>query len=296
MTDWGHVPVLPAEVVEYLRPRSGGLYADLTLGAGGHTELILEASDPDGVVLAFDRDPVAIKTARHRLEKYGERLEITRSDFAAAPSWFQERDIEALDGVLLDLGVSSMQLDDPKRGFGFREDGPLDMRMSKGGKINAERIVATASGAELEEIIREYGEEPRARAIANKIVEVRKRTRITRTKELAELVRSVTGSRGKTHPATRTFQALRIATNRELESIESVLPRLVPLLDEGARLAVISFHSLEDRLVKEAFRLEEKQGHGRSLTKKPVMAGTEELDRNRRARSARLRVFERREG
>ncbi|MEE9391100.1 MAG: 16S rRNA (cytosine(1402)-N(4))-methyltransferase RsmH [Planctomycetota bacterium] len=293
MTDWGHVPVLPQEVMEFLQPRSGGIYADLTLGAGGHTELILEASSPEGVVLAFDRDPAAIKTARRRLEDYGERFEVTRCDFAAAPAWLEQQGATPLAGALLDLGVSSMQLDDPKRGFGFREDGPLDMRMSRGGKINAERIVATASGAELEEILREYGEEPRARAIANKIVEVRKRTRITRTKELAELVRSVTGSRGKTHPATRTFQALRIATNRELESIESVLPRMVQLLDEGARLVVISFHSLEDRLVKEAFRLEEKQGHGRNLTKKPIGPGTAELDRNRRSRSARLRVFER---
>ncbi|MEZ6196038.1 MAG: 16S rRNA (cytosine(1402)-N(4))-methyltransferase RsmH [Planctomycetota bacterium] len=295
MTDsHGHVSVMLEEVLDLLRPAPGGRFADLTLGAGGHAEAILERTGPDGRLWGVDRDEVALETAGRRLERFAERFEALKHDFGGAPKVLADLGVGDLDGVLMDLGVSSMQLDDPERGFAIKADGPLDMRMSGRGKTTAAKLLDTADEAELERIFREYGEEPRARAIARKIVDLRKRTKLTRTSELAELVRSVTGSRGKIHPATRVFQALRIAVNRELEAIEAAVPGMMDRLRPGGRIAVISFHSLEDRIVKECFRRAEDEGRGVALTPKPLVPTAAESARNRRSRSARLRGWEKR--
>jgi 16S rRNA (cytosine1402-N4)-methyltransferase len=292
MTEFGHVSVLKDEVLDLLQLEPGDDVVDLTLGAGGHAEAILERTGPAGRLWGFDRDRSALDMTRERLAPFGDRFDCLRIDFAQAGSALRDWGIEGVDGVLADLGVSSMQLDDPDRGFAFRHDGPLDMRMSGKGKNNAAKLLDTADAEELERIFRDYGEEPRARDIARKIVDLRRRTKITRTTELAELVRSVTGSRGKIHPATRVFQALRIAVNRELEAIERMLPRMIDVLRPGGRIAIISFHSLEDRIVKEAFRRAEDEGLGRVLTAKPILPEKGEAARNRRARSARLRGWE----
>ncbi|MCB9831914.1 MAG: 16S rRNA (cytosine(1402)-N(4))-methyltransferase RsmH [Planctomycetes bacterium] len=290
---FGHVPVLATETLEHLAARPGDRIVDLTLGAGGHSALILEEVGPGGQVIAFDRDPVALAIARHRLADRGERLITVESNFAEAPRHLDELGIDRLDGVLIDLGVSSMQLDDPERGFSFQGDGPLDMRMSPGGETAAE-LLARASAEELERIFREFGEEPRARAIAARIVDLRRRTRLERTVELAELVRSVYGGKdGRIHPATRVFQALRIALNGELDAVAQVLRPLIERLAPGRRLVAISFHSLEDRIVKQEMRAAEKEGFGRVLTKRPISATEEETRGNPRSRSARLRAFER---
>ncbi|MCA9321131.1 MAG: 16S rRNA (cytosine(1402)-N(4))-methyltransferase RsmH [Planctomycetes bacterium] len=289
---WGHRSVLLDEVLEYLAPRSEGTYGDLTLGAGGHAEAILEASAPNGRVIGFDRDASAAAIAKERLARFGDRLQVVVDENIHAAARLAALGIDQLDGALLDLGVSSMQLDQGDRGFSIREDGPLDMRMAQSERgTTAEDLINEAGVAELERILREFGEEPRARAIARKIVEVRKRTRIRRTRELAELVRSVTGSGGRTHPATRVFQALRIAVNGELEGLKQLLPDMTRLIRPGGRLAVIAFHSLEDRIVKHHFREVEATGGGDVLTKKPLVPTDLEIDRNPRARSARLRVL-----
>ena len=236
----GHVPVLADEVHDLLALRPGLLVADLTLGAGGHAERTLEATGPDGRLIGFDRDPDAREIAARRLARFGERLEIVAANFADFDREIERVGVATLDRILLDVGVSSMQLDRPERGFSFQEDGPLDMRMSGRGET-AEKLVAEADADELERIFRAYGEEPRARAIARKIVEVRRRTRIRRTKELAELVRSVgVSGRGRVHPATRVFQALRIAVNGEIEALERVLPVAIERLADGGRIAVPS--------------------------------------------------------
>ena len=288
----GHLPVMLEEVLEQLRLAPDRVAADLTLGAGGHAEAILEATAPNGRLFAFDRDPIAIELARGRLSRFGDRLVATETSFVDAPEVLDEIGAPELDGVLMDVGVSSMQLDDPARGFSIRNDGPLDMRMSPKGDLTAARLLESRDADELERIFFEYGEEPRGRAIARKIVELRKRTRITTTRELAELVRSVTGSRGRIHPATRVFQALRIAVNGELDGLEKTLPMMIGKLAPKGRIAVISFHSLEDRIVKRAFKGAERDGIGRALTARPLLPSREETERNPRSRSARLRCFE----
>ncbi len=288
----GHTPVLKDEVMAFLSLRANDRVCDLTLGAGGHSLAMIEATGPGGLLMAFDQDPVALRQARERLGEFADRLIIVEANFAEAERWLDEYDWKTLDGALLDIGVSSMQIDDPGRGFSFSKNGPLDMRMSPAIKVGAAELLATADAEELERIFREYGEEPRARAIAAKVVSLRRRIRLTTTRELAELVRSVTGGGGRIHPATRVFQALRIAVNDELGVLSRVLPVLMERLNPGRRLVVISFHSLEDRIVKRAMKEAEKSGLGRVLTKKPVQAGREEVGRNPRARSARLRAFE----
>ena len=288
----GHVPVLPQEVEDVLALQPGHLVVDLTLGAGGHAERILEATGPDGRLIGFDQDPDAREIAAGRLARFGDRLEIVAANFTEFDARCERLGIATVDRILLDAGVSSMQLDRPERGFSLKEDGPLDMRMSGRG-VTAAELIATAEADELEHIFRTWGEEPRARAIARKIVEVRRRTKIKRTKELAELVRAVgTPGRGRTHPATRVFQALRIAVNGEIEALEGVLPVALKRLAPGGRMGVISFHSLEDRIVKNVFRDAAREGLGRVLGKKPVVPSAVEIDGNPRSRSARLRGFE----
>jgi 16S rRNA (cytosine1402-N4)-methyltransferase len=303
---FAHVPVLSREVIEFLKPETGKRYLDGTLGGGGHTEQILIESSPDGMVLGLDRDDEALAAARHRLGYFGARLVTRQASFAAAGEILAELKWHTVDGALLDLGVSSLQLDAPERGFSFRRSGRLDMRMDRGQALDAHEIVNGCSAAELEQILKLYGEEPRARRIAAAIVAARP---IETTGELAALIARAKGGRaGDRHPATQSFQALRIAVNRELDHLERFLQNGYELLAPGARLAVISFHSLEDRLVKSAFR---KWGRNclcpprvpectcgwsrktRLLAAKPLMPSAEESRSNPRARAAKLRVAER---
>lgn len=306
MNSLPHLPVLYQEVLSALRPRSGGRYVDCTVGAGGHAAGILEASAPDGMLLGLDVDPQALALAEQRLASFGERVILRRASYTTLRAQLTALGWDAVDGVLLDLGVSSMQLDTPQRGFSFREDGPLDMRFDPSQPLTAADLVNTLSEEALAEILWRYGEERRARQVARAIVAHRP---ITTTRQLAEIVaRATTSGRPGMHPATRTFQALRIAVNRELEHIEQVLPQAVAALRPGGRLAVIAFHSLEDRLVKQFMRRESRDclcppkqpvctcGHRATLRivkPFPIKPTAEEVARNPRARSARLRVAER---
>jgi 16S rRNA (cytosine1402-N4)-methyltransferase len=275
-----HAPVLVDAVLGFLAGR--GTVVDMTLGAGGHAEALL-ASGVERVI-GIDRDPDALAIATERLAPFGDRLQTVRSTFA-------EADVTGpVDGVLYDLGVSSMQLDRAERGFGYRQDGPLDMRMGGDGPSAAD-MVNGLSEQELADLIFEFGGEHRSRRIARAIVRARERTPIETTDALARVVAGALGRRpGGPHPARRTFQALRIAVNRELEELAASLPQAVGLLAPGGRVVVLSYHSLEDRLVKRTFLEDERLLR---LTKKPVMPGEAEIAANPRARSARLRAAER---
>jgi 16S rRNA (cytosine1402-N4)-methyltransferase len=281
-----HQPVMVAEVIGFLGGRP--TVADMTVGAGGHAAALLEA----GVsrVIGIDRDPEALRASRERLARYGERFRAVHRRFS------QVGEAEAmgpLHGVLFDLGVSSMQLDQPARGFGYRSDGPLDMRMGDG-DVTAADLVNDLPESELADLLFEFGQERRSRAIARAIIRARGRAPIETTDQLAGVVVGAIGRRpGGPHPARRTFQALRIAVNRELEELAASLPRAVGLLGPGGRVVVISYHSLEDGIVKRAFRDDDRL---RVLTKKPMRPPEEEIAGNRRARSARLRAAERLEG
>jgi 16S rRNA (cytosine1402-N4)-methyltransferase len=270
---------------------------DGTLGLGGHAKRWLESTGPDGQVVGFDRDPEALLEARRVLKDYGDRAVIIHDDYRYCARHLAERRIVRVDALLLDLGVSSPQLDRAERGFSFRGTGPLDMRLDPSEDTpNAETIVNEATEEELCGIFWKYGEERFARRIAKRLVEARSKKRLTSTRDLENVIFHATpkASRfGRIHPATRCFQALRIAVNRELESLEAFLPQAPDLLEPDGRFAAITFHSLEDRLVKRAFREFEKQAAGRVLTRKPVTPSAEEKARNPRSRSAKLRVFER---
>ncbi len=305
-----HVPVLYQEVLTGLQPSPGGQYIDGTLGAGGHAVGILELSSPDGLLLGLDRDPVALETARATLAPYGQRATLVRSSYTQMA--VAARGFAPVDGILLDLGLSSLQMDDPARGFAFQTDGPLDMRFDPQAPLTAAEIVNDWPLDELADIIWEYGEDRYSRRIAQAIRAARP---VSTTRQLAEIIqRAVGGRKEKIHPATRTFQALRIAVNGELEAVEMVLPLALNLLKPGGRLAVIAFHSLEDRLVKNFFRLQARgpastggsQTHPyfvaepppfeptiKEITRKPIEATAEEIAQNPRARSAKLRIAER---
>jgi 16S rRNA (cytosine1402-N4)-methyltransferase len=277
-----------AEVVDFLvagGSGTGGTVADMTVGAGGHAEALLEAGV--GRVIGFDRDPAAVRVARERLARYGDRFTAVHRRFS------QVGEAEAtgpLQGVLFDLGVSSMQLDEPARGFGFRVNGPLDMRMGAS-HVTAADLVNDLPEHELADLLFEFGQEHRSRRIARAIVRARDRARIETTDQLAGVVVGAVGRRpGGPHPARRSFQALRIAVNRELEELAASLPRAVGFLGPGGRVVVLSYHSLEDGIVKRAFRDDDRL---RVLTKKPLTPSEEETARNPRARSAKLRAAER---
>ncbi len=289
-----HVPVLAREVLAYLQPRPGGRYIDATVGAGGHAALILEASAPGGRLLGIDVDPAALELARRRLAPFGERAILVCARFSTLYAVAQAHGFVGVDGVLMDLGVSSMQLEDPMRGFSFQRTGPLDMRMSPEGPVTAAQLVNTLGEQELADLIWRYGEERLARRIARAIVARRRVRPFETTTDLADVIAAVVPRRGGLHPATRTFQALRIAVNRELEELEAALPQAVRLLRPGGRLVVISFHSLEDRIVKQFFRAASTGAHPllRVLTRKPVVPAQDEVRRNPRSRSAKMRVAE----
>ena len=305
--DFRHLSVMPGEVLELLQPRSGGLYLDGTVGGGGHARLLLEASAPDGRLVGLDRDPAALAKAAATLRPYDGRVHLEHANFVEAGEVMARLGICGFDGILLDLGVSSHQLDTAERGFSFRQDAPLDMRMDPTQGQTAAELLASATAEELRQIFRDYGEERFAGRIARKIVARRETAPLLRTVELAELVRdAVPGGRvpARIHPATRVFQALRIAVNGELDHVARGVAGAIDLLLPGGRLAVISFHSLEDRIVKRLF-LEEAKGcicpprlpvcqcghlpRVELLTRKGLRAGEVELDANPRARSAVLR-------
>ncbi|MBU2026983.1 MAG: 16S rRNA (cytosine(1402)-N(4))-methyltransferase RsmH [Proteobacteria bacterium] len=306
-----HKPVMVGEVVASLRCRAGTIYVDGTVGGGGHAEAILENTAPDGLLIGIDADGDAIREAGIRLASFGDRKILVKGNFADMETILAGMNIGKVDGILLDLGVSSHQLDTADRGFSFTLDAPLDMRMDRSLGISACDLIHTLSADELERIIREYGEERMAGRIARAIAESRNLSPLRTTADLAgAVVRALPGRRGpaRIHPATRTFQALRIAVNDELANLYRATAFGVERLKEGGRFSVISFHSLEDRIVKNAFRAGEKGclcppdlpvcACGRKptlkvLTRKPVVPGEEEIRENPRARSAKLRTAER---
>ena len=290
-----HESVLLEEAVAWLKPAPGKTLLDGTLGLGGHARRWLEQSAPDGQVVGFDRDPQAVLEARRVLEVFGDRTMIHQDNFMNCWQRLERAGPSHVDAILLDLGVSSMQLDSPSRGFSFRMDGPLDMRMDPGQTLNAETLVNESNEKELQEILWKFGEERFARRIARRICESRTQKRICTTGQLeAVIFHGVPAPyrHGRIHPATRSFQALRLAVNGELQALEVFLSEALSHLKPGGRIAVISFHSLEDRIVKHAFRDAEKNGQGKVLTKKPILAAEEESQRNPRSRSAKMRVIE----
>lgn len=310
-----HYPVLYNEIIHALAPRQGGFYLDGTLGAGGHAWGILQASSPDGRLLGLDLDPAALALARSHLASFGSRVEIVQASYSTLDEQLAFIGWRSVDGILLDLGLSSMQLEAPERGFSFDKDAPLDMRFDPLNPLRADDIVNGYSEQALAGILTKYGEEPLAFPIARAIVQARP---VETTRQLAMIVSRVVQSRRpgrksgqrrtRRHPATRTFQALRITVNGELDNLELALPKAVAALGIGGRLAVVSFHSLEDRIVKQYFLRESKDcicpprqpvctcSHTASLeeiTRHPIVAGQQELENNPRSRSAKLRVVQR---
>jgi len=284
---------MPEEVGHYLNCQPGQIILDCTLGEGGHASLLASKVSPGGCLIGIDRDGEAIEAARRKLNIFGESIKIEQANFRDLREVLERRGIEKLDGILFDLGVNSSQLQDPGRGFSFRLDGPLDMRMDNREDSQASDLVNRLGRKELEWIIREYGEERFAGRISRRIVEERSSQPILSTVRLAQIVAEALPGRGKIHPATRTFQAIRIYLNGELDALEQALPEAISMLKSGGRICVISFHSLEDRIVKYEFRRWDRQeGMLRILTRKPVRPGIEEVRRNPRSRSAKLRAAE----
>lgn len=305
-----HASVLLEEAVDALEPRDGGRYVDATCGLGGHTERLLERSGPTGRVLGVDRDPAAIELSKGRLLRFGSRVSLVEGDFSDLPVYAEAEDMTPLDGAIADLGVSSLQLDEPGRGFSFMKDGPLDMRMGPGVGPTAAELLESFEVAELSAILRDFGEERHAHRIAKAIVNARDDGRLGSTSALAEVISAALGGRKASpiHPATRAFQAIRIAVNRELEELEKLLFGLAEIVRPGGRVAIIAFHSLEDRIVKQTFADPKPEpiprglpiepvvvlGPWRALTKKPILPTEAERAKNPRARSAKMRVAERR--
>ena len=290
-----HEPALTREVLTFLAPQRGGLFVDCTLGAGGHSLALLDAGATR--LIGLDRDPAAIAIAAETLKAFRDRAELVQADFRELDAVLDARGIGTIDGALADLGVSSMQLDAPGRGFSFQRDEPLDMRMDTTSPRTLGDLLRDVSETELADVIHNYGEERHARRIARAVVRAREHEPIRSTGQLAELIRRSIPRHGwsRIDPATRTFQALRIWVNEELEGLDDFLLRLLRRLATGARAVVIAFHSLEDRIVKHTFRTLERAAdiRARVLTKKPVVPSEEEIARNPRARSAKLRAIER---
>ena len=305
-----HIPVMLGPVIELLKCRPSGIYVDGTVGGGGYARSMLEESAAEGVVVGMDWDGEAIERVRERLGSYGTRLILEKADFADIRRVLLKHGIREVDGIVVDLGVSSYQLEEAQRGFSFAKEGPLDMRMNRNSAQTAADLVNSLPERELADLIYKYGEERLSRRIARAISEARRKGRIESTRELAELIRKVvprTRDSFRIHPATRTFQALRIAVNREIDSLESFLPEALEVLKPGGRLCAVAFHSLEDRIIKEAFRnwarscrclrgraACECEGRPlvRLLTKKVLRPSPDEIERNPRSRSAKLRAAE----
>ena len=299
--EFSHVPVLLNEVIENLNIKEDGIYFDGTLGGGGHSGEILKRLGPSGRLIATDQDREAIESTRERLKEFGDKLTIVKDNFVNIDAVLKNLGVKEVDGILLDLGVSSYQLDNKDRGFSYREDAPLDMRMDKDSGKTAEDIVNDYTAEELTRIIREYGEDPFA---------AREKERIKTTFQLNEIIRSALPEKVKRkvgHPAKQTYQAIRIELNHELEVLEQSLDKMIDLLAPGGRLCIITFHSLEDRIVKNTFRnamnpcicppefpvcVCGRKSKGNVITRKPIAPGEEELKVNPRSKSSKLRVFE----
>lgn len=306
-----HVSVLLNEVIDSLHIKEDGIYVDGTMGGAGHSYEICKRLGPDGRFVGIDQDEAAIVTGQKRLSEFGQRVSIVRSNYCNMKSVLQELGIEKVDGILLDLGVSSYQLDTPERGFSYREDGPLDMRMDKRQTMTAKDIVNGYSEMELYRMIRDYGEDRFAKNIAKHIVQQRAEKEIETTYELNEAIKAAIPMKVRKntgHPSKKTFQAIRIELNKELEVLNNTLQEMIEMLNPGGRICVITFHSLEDRIVKSIFRQNEnpcvcppsfpvcvcgKQSMGKALTRKPILPSPEEMEQNSRSKSAKLRVFER---
>ncbi len=309
-----HTPVMVAEVVSFLNPKPGEVIVDATIGAGGHSKAILEHLGPQGLLIGIDRDPFMLELAANYLRQSGiseSRFHILAANFSDIDREIKRLKITKIDGVLFDCGIASAQLDDPERGFSFTKDGPLDCRFDQRGFTTSEMLVNTLSAEELERLFREYGEERWAAQIARRIVQERKKMRITQTGQLAEIVKAaIHRARWPRHhhPATRVFQSLRIAVNNELELLKQGIIQVLPLLKQGARAVVLTYHSLEDRIVKQQFATAARQcqcpplqlrctcggkARFRILTPKPVTPTQDEIAENPRARSAKLRAIER---
>lgn len=306
-----HIPIMKNEVLELLTPERGGIFADGTLGGGGHAEAVLERLPENGKLYGIDRDGDAIAAASKKLERFGSRFKSVRGNFFDMRSLLSAEGVRGLDGALLDLGVSSYQLDTPERGFSYNEDAPLDMRMDRSASMSAYDVVNTYSADRLAEIIRDYGEERYAARIARRIAAEREKAPIETTLQLAGLIKEAMPAAArneKQHPAKRTFQAIRIEVNGELEELDAAISDIESFLNPGGVLAVITFHSLEDRIVKQAFkRFEEPcicdrrapictcglKPTAKIITKKPLTASEEELEANPRSRSAKLRAIRR---
>lgn len=302
-----HRPVLYQEIIHALQPRRDGLYVDATVGAGGHAWGILRASTPSGRLLGLDVDPQALELAQLKLAEFGERVILVRASYTTLGEQLSALGWDAVDGALLDLGMSSMQVDTPERGFSFLAEAPLDMRFDPDSPLKATDLVNGLPESELADLLFKYGEERRSRQVARAILAARPlQTTVQLAQVVAKALRTGGGRRG-IHPATRTFQALRIAVNHELEAVEAVLPQAVAALAPGGRLAVISFHSLEDRIVKQFFRRESRDcicppqqpvctcGHKasvREVVRHPIVPQAAEVEANPRSRSARLRIVE----
>lgn len=310
--EFRHKSVLLRETMEYLKINPDGIYVDGTLGGGGHAYEICRRLSPNGKLIGIDQDEDAVRAAASRLSEFQDRTEIVRSNYRQMPEVLSERGIGQVDGILLDLGVSSYQLDDPERGFTYRtEDAPLDMRMDQRQRLTARDVVNTYSETELYWIIRDYGEDKFAKNIAKHMIKAREEKEIETAGELTEIIKRAIPAKVRKnggHPAKRTFQAIRIELNGELEVLQDSLENMTELLSPGGRICVITFHSLEDRIVKNIFRKCEhpctcppdfpvcvcgKKSMGKTVTRKPVLPSEEELECNSRAKSAKLRVFER---
>jgi len=289
-----HKPVMVDEVLDYLNLQSGQTILDCTVGGGGHAIRILDKIKPDGFLIGIDKDMEILQTTKQSLSKITDKFKLYHADYSDIDEVLRQADIDKVNGVLLDLGVSSLQFDQADRGFSFAKEAPLDMRMDRSCGITAQNLIQRLSETELGELLWKYGEERRSRRIARAILKEEKGVGITSTRQLAAIVeRVVPRGKGKIHPATRVFQALRIAVNKELENLEIFLDKIYNYMAVGARIVIISFHSLEDRIVKNKFIEKAKQNIFRVLTKKPITPCETEIRENIRSRSAKLRVAER---
>lgn len=310
--EFQHYSVLLKETIEQLNIRPDGVYLDGTLGGGGHAEAVLKRLSDKGHLYGFDQDEAAVEAASKRLSPFGNKATLIRENYRNAVEILKERGVDGLDGIVLDLGVSSYQFDTAERGFSYRYDTPLDMRMDQRSSLSAKEIVNNYSESELFHIIKDYGEEPFAKNIAKHIVKEREKKEITTTFELNEIIKNAIPAKmrqGGGHPSKRTYQAVRIECNHELEVLRDSLDGMISFLKPGGRICIITFHSLEDRIVKTAFRTKESPcicppefpvctcgriSEGKVITKKPILPSKEELEANNRSKSAKLRIFERR--